>query len=103
MRPLPHDLSDLALAPVVLSVDDQLDSFSGLDRQEVAMRVVLETNREPRDREQRAAAALETVLRFIDLHGWEAQWTRRGLRLAHGPHAVTLGVPRSLQGYVEGV
>ena len=103
MPPLPHDVTDLALAPVVLAVDSQLESFSGLDQADIAFRIALETNRQPRDARARGEAALETVTRFVDLHGWEATWTGRGLRLTHDAHSVTLAVPQSLRDYLTGL
>jgi len=103
MAPLPHDVTDLALAPVVLAIDGQLEAFSGLDQADIAFRIALETDRQPRDARSRGEAALEAVSRFIDLHGWEATWTPRGLRLTHDARTVTLGVPQSLRDYLTGL
>jgi hypothetical protein len=102
MPAFPHDTTDLALAPVVLAIDAQLESFAGLDQEEITLRIALETDREPRNAAQRAEAALETATRFIDLHGWEPAWTSRGLRLRHESHELTLGVPESLRTYLAG-
>ena len=100
MTPLPHDLADLAMAPVLIAVDTQLESFCGATQHEIAFRIALETDRQPRDAAQRAEAVLETLLRFVDMHGWEARWSTRGLRLSHGDHEVTLGVPSNLISYL---
>jgi hypothetical protein len=100
--PLPHDVTDLALAPVVLSIDRQLESFSGLDAKDITFRIALETDREPHNAARRADAVLETITRSVDLHGWEIAWTSRGLRLAHDAHSVTLGVPDSVKAHLAG-
>jgi len=100
MPTFPHDVSDLALAPVVLAVDGQLESFSALTQEEIRLRVALETDREPHSAVERREALLEAVLRFIDLRGWQAAWCERGLRLTHDLHSVTLGLPESLQIYL---
>lgn len=102
MTPLPHDITDLALAPVLVTLDSQLESFVGLEPEEIAFRITLETNRQPRDSEQRAQAALETVTRFVDLHGWQVGWTPRGLCVNHDAHRVTLAVPEELRTYLSG-
>lgn len=100
MPTFPHDVTDLALAPVVLAVDTQLESFSAMDQEEIAMRIALETNRQPRNLGQRRDALMETVLRFIDMHGWQVAWSDRGLRLMNDLHTVTLGLPASLRTYL---
>lgn len=100
MPTFPHDITDLALAPVVLAVDTQLESFSAMAQDEIAFRIALETNREPQDPGQRRDAVLATVVRFIDLHGWQFGWCERGLRLSNGLHTVTLGLPASLCAYL---
>lgn len=100
MAQLPRDVTDLALAPVVLEVDAVLRSYEGLDREDIDFRLALETDRQPRSLETRAAGVLETVVRTVDLHGWEASWTDRGLCLQHGENAVTLGLPAELRSYL---
>ena len=102
MALFPHDVTDLALAPVVLAVDAELEALSGMTRKQIERRVTYETNREPRTTEERRDALLEVVLRIVDLHGWQATWAARGLRLDHGADAVTIGVPDSAWSYISG-
>lgn len=102
MALLPHDVTDLALAPVVLAVDAELEALSGMTRRQIELRVTYETSREPRTPEERRDAVLEVVLRIVDLHGWHATWGDRGVRLDHGANAVTIGVPDSVWSYISG-
>jgi hypothetical protein len=97
----PRDYADLFLAPVALEVDQRLEHFGGLDRQDLHMRVVVETDSEARDRVQRARDVVNSVTHLLDLHGWTAAWDDRGIRLSHDKHSLVLGVPRTLTAYVE--
>lgn len=99
---LPHDIDDLALAPVVLAVDARLDELGQLDVDHLNQRVILETNHSAGPRDAREADLLRTIGRFIELHGWELSWDPRGLRVNHSHHSVVLGVPNPLLRYLEG-
>lgn len=98
----PHDVADLFLSPVVLDLDQQLAAYGSLSDREVALRVVLATNREPDSPEERAALALQAVTHLVDTHGWEVSWAPRGLRVSHDNHELVLGVPESLDRYMSG-
>jgi hypothetical protein len=100
MPQLPRDVTDLALAPVVLAIDDALKTYADLDRHDIDFRIALETDREPRSLEARAAAVLHTLVRDVDLHGWTTSWSDRGLCLQHDDRSVTLGLPASLRSYL---
>ena len=82
----PHDYVDLFLAPVALRIDQRLEEFGRLDRDDLHKRVVLETNSEAADRTRRARDVVESVTRLLDLHGWNTGWDDRGLRLSHDRH-----------------
>lgn len=101
MATLPHDLTDLALAPVALHLDSQLASYAALDADEIHQRVSLEVDADPPFAPARRECVLDALTRHTELHGWEASWTTRGLRLHNGAHSVTLGVPPSLASYLE--
>lgn len=103
MATLPHDLTDLRLAPTALALDARLSELALLDPDELARRVVLDSNRSDRTREMRASALLESVQYLIDLHGWEVSWDPRGLRMKNGVHQLVLGVPQTFQQYVDPV
>jgi hypothetical protein len=102
MTTLPHDISDLHLAPVVLAVDGRIQALGLLHVDELTKRVALERNATGLTRDKRIADLLETVSRFIDCHGWTLAWDPRGIRLSHGPHSVVLGIGPSVVEYVEG-
>lgn len=103
MPNLPHDVSDLYLAPVVLAIDAKLDDLSTLEPHAVAQRVAVESNRPDWSRDDREQALLESIRHFIDCRGWTMTWDPRGLRLRHGEHTVVLGVPANLADYLSGI
>lgn len=103
MRNLPHDVSDLYLAPVVLAIDAKLDDLATLEAHTLAQRVAIESNLPDWSRENRERALLESILHFIDSRGWTVSWDPRGLRLSHAEHSVVLGVPANMAQYLAGV
>jgi hypothetical protein len=103
VRNLPHDVSDLYLAPVVLSIDAKLDDLATLDPRALAQRVAIESNLPDWNREARERALLESILHFVDSRGWTVAWDPRGLRLSHADHSLVLGVPANLAQYLDGV
>ncbi len=102
MALLPHDIDDLALAPVILAIDQRLDELGALTPHALLMRVAVESDRPDWTRAQRESGLLTTVGRFLELHTWALSWDARGLRLTHGGHTVVLGVPASLTAYING-
>ncbi len=101
MSARPHDLADLYLAPVALDVDHRLEELSGLSVDEVAYRVILGADREPRNAKEREEAWLETLTRGLDLHGWQVSRHPRGLLLSHDSYALVLGIPAILASYLD--
>jgi len=85
---------------VALHVDQRLQAVAELERDQLNMRVVLETNREARTAGQRAQDVMESLTYLLDLHGWTASWDARGLRLSHHRHSLVLGVPENVARYV---
>lgn len=102
MTARPHDLTDLYLAPVLLELDERLETFNELSPKDVELRVTLDTDRQPRHAGDRAALLLESITRAVDTHGWATSWAPRGLRMSHDGHAVVLGIPESLKVYLGG-
>jgi hypothetical protein len=102
VRNLPHDVPDLYLAPVVLSIDAKLDDLATLEPRALARRVAVESNLPDWTREDRERALLESILHFIDSRGWTMTWDPRGLRLRHAQHSLVLGVPANLALYLTG-
>ena len=102
MRHLPHDVSDLYLAPVVLAIDTKLDELGTLEPHALAHRVAIESNAPAWSREDREKGLLVAIQHFIDCRGWTMTWDPRGLRLTHAEHSVVLGVPASFANYLSG-
>lgn len=102
MPNLPHDVSDLYLAPVVLAIDAKLDDLATLEPRALAQRVAIESNLPDWSREDRERALLESVQHFIDCRGWTVAWDARGLRLRHAEHTLVLGVPANAVAYLAG-
>lgn len=102
MPNLPHDVSDLYLAPVVLAIDAKLDDLAPLEPRALAQRVAIESNLPDWSREDRERALLDSVQHFIDCRGWTVAWDDRGLRLRHDDHTLVLGVPANVVAYLAG-
>ncbi len=100
MIKVPHDTTDVLLAPVALDLDQQLEQLGALDQQEIHYLVALTTDREPHSLERRRELLMTALLRDVDTHGWDIAWHERGLELAHGDRHVVLGVPQSVRTFV---
>jgi hypothetical protein len=100
MIPLPRDTADVLLAPVVLAVDQQLQQLSGLDETEIALFVVLCTDRQAGSADSRHALLLEALTRQVDTHDWDLSWDPRGLLMEHAGRRVVLGVPPSVASFL---
>ncbi len=90
---IPHDLSDLYLAPVVLALEARIEQLGLLDREKLALHVALVSDQADWTRDLRESALLKAVRHLIDCHNWELSWDPRGIRLTHGIHGLVLGVP----------
>lgn len=101
MTTLPHGVTDLYLAPVVIALNDRIDELSRLGFDQLAERVALESNRPDWSREDRVVGLLATVQHLIELHNWQLSWDARGIRLTHGDYNVVLGTPPTFCEYVE--
>lgn len=97
----PHDIVDLYLAPVTLSLDQRLNELSELSPEDLDFRVVLDTNMQPKDRAQRAEALLGTITYLVALHDWRVSWHLRGLLVSHRDHELVLGISPNLRAYLE--
>lgn len=101
MPTIPRDYSDLFLAPVALNVEERLAELATLDRNALHRRIAVDTDREAPDRERRTEDVVSSVTRLLDMHGWEAEWDERGIRLSSGGRSLVLGVPRNVAAYVD--
>ena len=102
MANMPHDITDLYLAPVVLAVDARIDELGHLDKDALAYEVALESDSPDFTRGMREDALIRTVTHLIDSHDWEFSWDPRGLRLTHDAHTFVLGIPAVFLEFLEG-
>jgi hypothetical protein len=102
MTSLPHDATDLLLAPVVLALDARIEELGRLDAEQLSFGVALESDRPDWTRQLREESLIRAVSHLIDCHGWQLSWDPRGLRVSHGTNAVVLGVPATFVAYLEG-
>jgi hypothetical protein len=102
MTAMPHDATDLYLAPVLLAVDARIEELGKLDKGQLAYEVALESDSPDTTRQMREEALIRTITHLIDRHHWDFSWDSRGLRLAHHAHTVVLGVPAVFLEYLGG-
>ena len=102
MPTLPHDVTDLRLAPLLLALDERLEEMGDFTSDQLRRHVAVISDQPDWTRELRAAALLIAVERFIDCHGWTLTWHLRGLQVSHDGHSVVLGIPASFGEYLVG-
>jgi hypothetical protein len=101
MATRPHDITDLYLAPVVLTVDARIEELGRLDKEGLAYEVALESDSPDFTRQMREEGLIRTVTHMVDTHDWEFSWDARGLRLTHDAHTFVLGIPAVFREYLE--
>ena len=103
--PHPRDLTDLSLAPVAVSIDRNLQSLRDLPPDEIEHALILDLNVHTArsTRSDRARWVLESSLRAVDLHGWQAEVTPDAdrLRLTGGSVTLDLGLSATIRDYIE--
>lgn len=102
--PHPHSAADLALAPVLISIERNLSRLR--DSEDPEYELALELNDDSgwyHDAGERARRLQQIATRGVDRHGWEITPTadRHGLSVAHGDYRVSVMLGRRLAGYVE--
>lgn len=102
MAARPHDVTDLYLAPVALGLDHRLEELADLSDEEVQYRVILGSDREPRNAAEREEALVEALTRGLELHGWHVSRNPRGIMVAHDTYGLVLGLPANLLSYLNG-
>lgn len=102
MSLLPHDTSDLFLAPVALALDQRIDELGRLGPMALSDEIALESDLADWTRNLREAALLRTVGHLIETHHWVLSWDPRGLRLSHKERHVVLGLPDSFRAFLSG-
>jgi len=103
MMALPKDMTDLFLAPVVLTVERRIQELGALSVNELADRVALEADVDVANPAGRLDGLLRTIGYLQELHDWSLAWDERGIRLTHGAHTVVLGVPQVFRDFLAAV
>jgi hypothetical protein len=101
MATRPHDIADLYLAPVALTVDARIEELGRLDKDRLANEVALESDSPDYIRPMREDGLIRTITHMIDTHGWAFSWDARGLRLTHDAHTFVLGIPAVFREYLK--
>ena len=102
--PLPHSVTDLALSPVLVSIERNLAWLR--DNEDLEFTLAVELNDDDimyptaSDRARRIRAV---AVRDVDLHGWAVTPTAdmHGLAVTHGEYTVSIMLGRRLTEYVE--
>jgi hypothetical protein len=102
MSRLPHDASDLFLAPVALALDQRIHELGQLGPKALSDEIALESDLADWTRELREEALLRTIGHLIDNHEWRLSWDVRGLRLSHQDRYLVLGIPDSFRAFLAG-
>lgn len=102
MSRLPHDASDLFLAPVALALDRRINELGQLGPKALSDEIALESDLADWTRELREEALLRTIGHLIDNHEWLLSWDVRGLRLRHQDRYLVLGIPDSFRAFLAG-
>lgn len=99
---LPHNVSDVLLAPVVLHVDARLSEYASMTSEQLRIEIGLSSDKPDRTRSQREAALLTAIAHNQELHGWTAVLDDRGIRLSHADHTLVLGLSASVRDFLDG-
>ena len=102
MPALPHDLTDLRLAPVALAVDAAIEELGRLPLEKLVWK--LESYRDVPEItvDDRTRWLLAQIESRVDTANWDLSWDHRGIRLTHKEHTFVLGAPATFRAYVEG-
>ncbi|HUY51553.1 MAG TPA: hypothetical protein VMV92_38595 [Streptosporangiaceae bacterium] len=102
--PHPHSAADLALAPVLISIERNLARLR--DCADLEFALALDLNDDSswyHTAGERAHRLQQCATRDVDLHGWEVTPTPdgHGLAITHGEYSVPIMFGKRLAGYVE--
>lgn len=102
MSHLPHDASDLFLAPIALAFDRRIDELGRLGPKALRDQIALESDLADWTRGLREEALLGTIGHRIENHDWVLSWDLRGLRLSHQDRHLVLGIPDAFRTFLAG-
>lgn len=99
----PNNVADLALAPVLLSIERNLAPLRA--SHDLSYALALELNDDDclyHSPEERAARIQRCAVRAVDLHGWDVRPTAdlHGLAITHGQYTLPLMLGKRLVDYV---
>jgi len=100
----PTTVADLALAPVLLSIERNLAALRSCD--DLSYALALELNDDDalyHTPAERAARIQRYAVRFVDLHGWDVSATAdlHGLAVSHGQYSLPVMLGKRLLDYVR--
>lgn len=103
-HPRPHSVADLALAPVIIGLEDNLARLrdSGDLESELAADLGDDESLYP-DEADRVGRILKAATRNVNLHGWSVKLTpdMQGLAVSHGQHRISIMFGKQLANYIE--
>jgi hypothetical protein len=103
-RPRPHSVADLALAPVIIGLEDNLARLRGSDDLESELASELNDNGSSYPEEaDRLHRVLRAATHNVNLHGWAVSPTpdMEGLAMSHGQHKISVMFGKQLANYIE--
>ena len=103
-QPRPHSPADLALAPVIISIERNLARLRDSSDLEFELALILNDDASfyP-DESDRARRIMICATRNVDLHGWAVSPTPdlQGLAVSHGEYTVSLMLGKQVTNYIE--
>ena len=103
-QPHPHSAADLALAPVLINIEQNLAPLRSSTDLELALALDLNDDGSwYSSAEERAQRVLKSATRDVDLHGWTVTPTpdHNGLAVSHGEYTVSVMLGAQLAAYVQ--
>jgi len=103
-HPRPHDVADLALAPVLINIERNLAMLRESDDLEFSLAMHLnDDGRQYTTAGGRAGRIQAYATRDVDLHGWTVRPTPdlQGLAVSHGEYTVSIMLGKQVATYVE--
>ena len=102
--PHPHSPADLALAPVLINIERNLEQVRDSDDLEYSLALALNDDSHwYHSAAERAGRVRQYAVRNVDLHGWQVTPTQdlTGLAVEHSGYRVSLMLGKLLAGYIE--
>jgi len=100
----PHSVADLALAPVIIGLEDNLTRLRNSDdlESELAAELNDDASSYP-DEADRLRRILNAATRNVNLHGWTVSPTLdlEGLAVSHGQHTISIMFGKQVANYIE--